>query len=67
MTGYFVGGIAFDYRFFAVVPTFLMVCAGVLSGDFTDEVADEASAQVPGESPRPGVGTEYGYDSELQT
>lgn len=36
MTGYFVGGIAFDYRFFAVVPTLLMMCAGVMNGDLED-------------------------------
>jgi len=32
MVGYLVGGLAFDYRFFAVVGTLFMVCAGTIDG-----------------------------------
>ncbi len=32
MVGYMVGGLAFDYRFFSVVGTLFMVCAGTIDG-----------------------------------
>ncbi len=47
MTGYFVGGIAFDYRFFAIVPTLLMMCAGVMNGDLEDSSRQRAPVMEP--------------------
>lgn len=40
MTGYLVGGIAFDYRFFSVVGSLFMLCAGIIYGYETDKVPE---------------------------
>lgn len=43
MVGYLIGGLAFDYRYFAVVDTFFYLCAGIIYGH--DDVAQyETSA-----------------------
>lgn len=44
MVGYLVGGIAFDYRFFSVVGTLFMMCAGIVEGYRAE---DEVPAVVP--------------------
>ncbi|MHB8078588.1 MAG: O-antigen ligase family protein [Candidatus Krumholzibacteriia bacterium] len=32
MVGYLIGGLAFDYRYFSVVGTLFMICAGMIDG-----------------------------------
>ena len=40
MVGYLVGGIAFDYRFFAVVGSLFMLCAGITYGYQPQAIAE---------------------------
>jgi len=68
MLGYLVGGLAFDYRFFSVVPTFFMTCAGVLGGTLSDTketqgVGEYFSADEIQSAPHSRV---TGYGSEAQ-
>lgn len=48
LAGYMVGGLVIDYRFFSVVGTLFMVCAGIADGyrpqDSAEAEADEAPA-----------------------
>ncbi len=51
IVGYFVGGIAFDYRFFAAMGSLLFLSVGLIAGYAPDEQPDEHPSRAPATGP----------------